>query len=99
MWVVLLVEALGVDCPESFRLVAEVGVGVEGGEGIGEECEPEILSEEAMGFEEASKLGEDGEDHILPGELVDGEAAWRVGYMLTALTAMAVCWLQCSFYW
>jgi hypothetical protein len=96
---ILFVETLGVDCPKSFSLVAEVGVGVEGGEDIGEDCQPEVLSEQAMSFEEASELGEDREDHILPGELVDGEAVWRVGYMLRPVTARAFCWLLCSFYW
>lgn len=95
---VLLVEALGVDYPESFCLVAEVGVGVEGGEGIGEDCEPEVLSEQAMSFEEASELGKEGDDHVLPGQLVDGESAWRVGYMLKRLTANAFYWLLLSFY-
>lgn len=42
---VLAVEAFGVDSPEQFGLVAEEVVSVEGSEGVGQQGEPEVLSE------------------------------------------------------
>ncbi len=63
------------DCPEGLGLVAEVGVGVEGGEDVGEESKPDILSHQTMGLQEASEPREEGQDNILLGELEDGEAA------------------------
>lgn len=39
----LVVEAFGVDSPEQFGLVAEEVVSVEGGEGVGQYGEPEIV--------------------------------------------------------
>lgn len=79
------------DGPEGFGLVAEVGVGVEGGEEVGEDAEPEVLSEEAVCLEESAEAGEDGDDNVLPGELVDGEAECGRLYMLKPLKAIAAC--------
>ena len=96
---ILVVEAFSVDGPEQFGLVAEEVVSVESCKSVGQNGEPEIVSEQSVGLHEASELGKHRKHDVLPSELVHGEAKWLVSYIPMALTASALCCALCILSW